>query len=161
MNRGGNIRDDHDEADQRAQTGGQTPGPVEGSHDGPSEQPFDADALCIERDVTHVPEGTEQEEADRQHIDGGRPADGQQGESIAQDTDLGHHFTAQAGHQIACQGDRYKLADGNQEEHKPPIEDVLFTGKERFDIGNTACPRGEAKPLRQEEGENGHPDPFF
>ena len=154
------TRNNHNKTDQCPHTGRKAPTSVKGSHDCPPIKTFNADPLCIQRNIAQIPEHPEREKAYPQHINIHCRPDSKQRKSISHNTDLHHNPASQFRHQITGQRNRYELSDRNHKQHHSPIESIIYSKKFLY-IRNTARPTGKAKSLSKKEGKNSITYMFF
>ena len=128
---------------------GEAPQAVEGGHDAAAVEAFDADGLCVHRDVVQVGRDAEEYQHGEKMPRFADEAEGHEGPRIEQGREEQHPMASEAADQIAGQGHRRHLPHGDGEQDAAELRLVESEGL--LDVGDTAGPAGEDQPLQEKE----------
>ena len=140
-------------ADDPSDEPGEAPQAVEGGHDAAAVEAFDADGLCVHRDVVQVGRDAEEYQHGEKLPRFADEAEGHEGSRIEQGREEQHPVASEAADQIAGQGHRRHLPHGDGEQDAAELCLVEIEGL--LDVGDAAGPAGEDQPLQEKEACHG------
>ena len=120
-------------ADDPSDEPGEAPQAVEGGHDAAAVEAFDADGLCVHRDVVQVGRDAEEYQHGEKLPRFADEAEGHEGSRIKQGREEQHPVASEAADQIAGQGHRRHLPHGDGEQDAAKLRLVEIEGL--FDVG--------------------------